>query len=199
MTFTRYILILTLFTYSNCLEERPSGLISMKSLLCEHDKLSFDPNEYWDNLEGIDNQVFRIANQETYQMLSKYYDLDERKITTDMPICYPCLNKLKEIQSTQDLYFQNATMLVYYKIKVQPRKSKRATKTSAITSDARIHFFLFHCMILRHFLLIILAQYQDMEVEVYDVNFDDTVYELKLKMQQNLDYAPNRFPRLSHF
>lgn len=33
-----------------------------------------------------------------------------------------------------------------------------------------------------------------MEVEVYDVNCDDTVYELKLKMQQNLDYAPNRFP-----
>lgn len=114
----------------------------MKSLLCEHDKLSFDPDEYWNNPETIDNQVFRIANEETYQMLSKYYDLDERKVTTDMTTCSACLNKLKEMQNTQDLFFQNATMLVYYKIKVEPRR-KRATKTSATTSDARMHFFLF--------------------------------------------------------
>lgn len=31
-----------------------------------------------------------------------------------------------------------------------------------------------------------------MEADVYGVNYDDTIYELKLKMQQTLDYAPNR-------
>lgn len=110
----------------------------MDSLLCEHGQLAFDPEEYWVDFEDTENQVFRIADEDTYQNLSKYYELDQRKATTDMSPCKSCLTKLKEQKETEDLWFQNETLKVNYKAKIERQTRKRTTKNS--TNNAGMIF-----------------------------------------------------------
>jgi ubiquitin C-terminal hydrolase len=155
---------------------RPAQKISMDTLLCDHGKLCFDPHSYWKDTKNIDNQVFRIADENTYTQLSKYYDVDGRKVTTDMESCKECCEKGELEKLTQDTVFEHASMMASYKVKKELRKT-RVTKNSAQTSEPSS---------------VANVQYVDMEVYVDDVNFLDTVYVLKLKFQQVLDYAPNR-------
>jgi len=156
---------------------RPAQKISKDSLLCKHGLLSFDPHYFWADPVNIENTVFRVADDTTYSAICKYYDVDPRHVTTDMNTCAECVQLAREALEVDDTLFEHTTFKINYKKKltVQRKVPKRNTKNSTGFDSSAGD-----------------VSYSDESCEVHDVNFHDTVYFLKLKMQQELDYAPNR-------